>query len=181
MPLEAIRRKAPPPTKGRVLVIDDEVEISAKASKLLLDMEGYEVDLAQNAAEGEFTNWNARLRSGAARPDDAGPLRHGGAAGGARARPRDADLHDHGVRIGGSRGHALKARRQRLLLQALGQREADDRDRAHDRRPAAGIREHQLKRALKQRYSFPNIIGKSERMVRCWTWWRRWRPAARPF
>jgi len=37
-----------------------------------------------------------------------------------------------------------------------------------------------LKRALKQRYSFPNIIGKSERMVRMWTWWPRWLPAAPP-
>ncbi len=58
-------------------------------------------------------------------------------------------------------------RRQRLFLEALGQRKAADRDRSHDRRTAAwSARIPQLKRALKQRYSFPNIIGKSERMLR---------------
>src|SRR5208282_1032529 len=39
-------------TKGRVLVIDDEVEIR-ESLEALLDMEGYEVELAANAAEGE--------------------------------------------------------------------------------------------------------------------------------
>ena len=62
--------------------------------------------------------------------------------------------------------HALKTGRQRLLLEAVGQREADHRDRPHDRAAAPGDENTQLKRALKQRYSFPNIIGKSERMVR---------------
>ena len=35
----------------------------------------------------------------------------------------------------------------------------------------------QLKRALKQRYSFPNIVGKSERMLRVLDLVRRSRPA----
>ena len=60
-----------------------------------------------------------------------------------------------------------EARRQRLFLEALGQREAADRDRAHDLASAGwSARTSQLKRALKQRYSFPNIVGKSERMLR---------------
>ena len=36
----------------RILVIDDEIEIR-ESLEALLDLEGYEVDLAQNAAEGE--------------------------------------------------------------------------------------------------------------------------------
>src|ERR1035441_4256548 len=38
-------------TKARVLVIDDEIEIR-ESLELLLNMEGYAVDLAQNATEG---------------------------------------------------------------------------------------------------------------------------------
>ena len=38
--------------KGRVLVVDDEVEIR-ESLEALLDLEGYQVDLAANAAEGE--------------------------------------------------------------------------------------------------------------------------------
>ena len=62
--------------------------------------------------------------------------------GSPRARPRDADLHDHRLRLGGSRGARAEAGRQRLFLQALGQREAADRDRPHDRAAAPRIREH---------------------------------------
>ena len=63
-------------------------------------------------------------------------------AGGPQARPRDPHLHDHGLRLRGSCRQRLEAGRQRLLLQALGQREADHRDRPHDRAAAARIREH---------------------------------------
>src|ERR1035441_10052412 len=38
--------------RGRVLVVDDEVEIR-ESLEALLDLEGYQVDLAANAAEGE--------------------------------------------------------------------------------------------------------------------------------
>jgi len=47
----AARDKAPA-SKGRVLVVDDEAEIR-ESLEALLDLEGYQVDLAQNAAEGE--------------------------------------------------------------------------------------------------------------------------------
>ena len=40
------------PAKGRVLVVDDEVEIR-ESLEALLDLEGYQVDLAANALEGE--------------------------------------------------------------------------------------------------------------------------------
>jgi DNA-binding NtrC family response regulator len=39
----------------------------------------------------------------------------------------------------------------------------------------------QLKRALKQRYNFPNIVGKSDKMLKAvWTWSRRWRRRVPP-
>src|ERR1019366_5891911 len=38
--------------KGRILVIDDEADIR-ESLETLLDFEGYHVDLAENAAEGE--------------------------------------------------------------------------------------------------------------------------------
>ena len=134
---------------------------------MLLDHGRLHVELAVDGAEGLHKLDKSQLRPGAARPDDAGPVRHGSAAEMRAARPRDADLHDHRLRLGGGRGGRAQGRRERLLLQALGQREAADRDRPHDRARRRLERENtHLKRALKQRYSFPNIIGKSERMLR---------------
>src|SRR5437879_19805 len=46
------RERMPGAIKGRVLVIDDEADIR-ESLETLLDLEGYEVDLAQNGAEGE--------------------------------------------------------------------------------------------------------------------------------
>ena len=88
-------------------------------------------------------------------------------AGGPRERDRETPIFmitAYGSVEAAVRG--AETRRQRLFLQALGQREADHRDRPHDRAAPARVENTQLKRALKQRYSFPNIIGKSERMVR---------------
>jgi len=54
---------------------------------------------------------------------------------------------------------ALK-RAPTTISQAVGQRKTADRDRSHDRKAARLERENtELKRALKQRYSFPNIVG----------------------
>jgi hypothetical protein len=97
-------------------------------------------------------------------------LRHGSAARSARARCRYADLHDHRVWVGGSGGERAEARRERLFFEALGQRKAADRDRPDDRAARLERENTELKRALKQRYSFPNIIGKSERMLRILDW-----------
>ena len=44
--------RVPGPSRGRVLIIDDEAEIR-ESLELLLGMEGYEVDLAENGIEGE--------------------------------------------------------------------------------------------------------------------------------
>src|SRR5260370_35296484 len=46
------RERMPGASKGRILIIDDEIEIR-ESLETLLDLEGYEVDLAQNGLEGE--------------------------------------------------------------------------------------------------------------------------------
>ena len=56
--------------------------------------------------------------------------------------------------------------RDQLHPEALGQREAAGRHRAAVARRRAEEENVQLKRALKQRYNFQNIIGKSEPMLR---------------
>src|SRR3981081_2850538 len=46
------RERTPGASRGRILVIDDEIDIR-ESLETLLDLEGYEVDLAQNGPEGE--------------------------------------------------------------------------------------------------------------------------------
>jgi DNA-binding NtrC family response regulator len=152
-------------SKGRVLVIDDEVEIR-ESLEALLDLEGYEVDLAQNAAEGE-----RRLESRAydlvlldlMMPDKSGMevLRD--------VRERDRHTPIFMITAYGTVEAAVQAVKlgandylpkpwdnEKLLIEIdrviAGQRLIDENT--------------QLKRALKQRYSFPNIVGKSDRMLR---------------
>jgi DNA-binding NtrC family response regulator len=152
-------------SKGRILVIDDEIEIR-ESLEALLQMEGYEVDLAQNAAEGE-----RRFESRAydlvlldlMMPDKSGMevLRD--------VRERDRHTPIFMITAYGTVEAAVQAVKlgandylpkpwdnEKLLIEIdriiAGQRLIDENT--------------QLKRALKQRYSFPNIIGKSERMLR---------------
>src|SRR5579883_2699482 len=152
-------------SKGRVLVIDDEVEIR-ESLEALLDLEGYEVDLAQNAAEGE-----RRLESRAydlvlldlMMPDKSGMevLRD--------VRERDRHTPIFMITAYGTVEAAVQAVKlgandylpkpwdnEKLLIEIdrviAGQRLIDENT--------------QLKRALKQRYNFTNIIGKGERMLR---------------
>jgi DNA-binding NtrC family response regulator len=152
-------------TKGRILVIDDESEIR-ESLEALLELEGYEVDLAQNAWEGE-----RRLESRAydlvlldlMMPDKSGMevLRD--------VRERDRHTPIFMITAYGTVEAAVQAVKlgandylpkpwdnEKLLIEIdrviAGQRLIDENT--------------QLKRALKQRYSFPNIIGKSDRMLR---------------
>jgi DNA-binding NtrC family response regulator len=151
--------------KGRVLVIDDEADIRESLETLLV-LEGYAVDLAQNAAEG--------LRSLDSRaydlvlldlmmPDRSGMdvLRE--------VRERDHETPIFLITAYGSVEAAVEALKsgandyfskpwdnEKLLIEI-------DRMIAGNRLEREN---RQLKRALKQRYSFPNIIGKSERMLR---------------
>ncbi len=151
--------------KGRILVVDDESDIR-ESLHYLLSHEGYSVDLAQNGQEG--------LRKAGAvgydlllldlmMPDRSGMevLRE--------VRDRDSETPVFMITAYGSTEIAVEALKagasdyfskpwdnEKLLVEI---------DRMISKRRLE--RENaQLKRALKQRYSFPNIVGKSERMLR---------------
>jgi DNA-binding NtrC family response regulator len=152
-------------SKGRILVIDDEAEIR-ESLETLLDLEGYQTDLAANGAEGE-----RKLESRAydlvlldlMMPDKSGMevLRD--------VRERDrytpifmitaygtVEAAVQAVKLGANDYLAKPWDNEKLLIEIdrviAGQRLIDENT--------------QLKRAMKQRYSFPNIVGKSDRMLR---------------
>ena len=167
---ETILKPGEPPTlpedgKGRVLVIDDEADIRESLETLLV-LEGYAVDLAQNAAEGlralDSRAYDLVLLD-LMMPDRSGMdvLRE--------VRERDQETPIFLITAYGSVEAAVEALKsgandyfskpwdnEKLLIEI-------DRMIAGNRLEREN---RQLKRALKQRYSFPNIIGKSERMLR---------------
>src|SRR6266550_2674724 len=147
-------------SKGKVLVIDDEADIR-EGLELLLTTEGYSVELAQNATEGlhklETHGFDLMM------PDRSGMevLQE--------VRERDRETPIFMITAYGSVEAAVDALKlgandyfskpwdnEKLIIEI---------DRMIARRNLEWENTH-LKRALKQRYSFPNIIGKSERMVR---------------
>ena len=151
--------------KGRVLVIDDDDDIR-ESLDTLLGTEGYGVDVAATAAEG-FRQLESRgydlVLLDLMMPDRSGMemLKE--------IRERDRETPIALITAYGSVEVAVEALKsgandyfskpwdnEKLLLEIS--------------RMIAGRRLErenvQLKRALKQRYSFPNIVGKSERMVR---------------
>jgi DNA-binding NtrC family response regulator len=152
-------------TKGVILVVDDEADIR-ESLEALLGLEGYSVDLAQNAAEGlhklENRGYDLVLLD-LMMPDRSGMevLKE--------VRERDTDTPIFMITAYGSVEAAVMALKygandyfskpwdnEKLVIEI-------------QRMIAARRLEYEnthLKRALKQRYSFPNIIGKSERMVR---------------
>src|SRR5580700_9170315 len=151
--------------KGRILVVDDEADIR-ESLETLLCLEGYTVELAQNGAEGlrraESANYDIVLLD-LMMPDRSGMevLRE--------IRDRDTETPVFMITAYGSVEVAVNALKngandyfskpwdnEKLLLEI-------DRMIAHSRLARENT---QLKRALKQQYSFPNIIGKNERMLR---------------
>src|SRR5947209_10241765 len=151
--------------RGKILVIDDEADIR-EGLEALLSMEGYSVDLAQNATEGlhklETRGYDLVLLD-LMMPDKSGMQVL------AETRERDRETPIFMITAYGSVEAAVKALKlgandyfskpwdnEKLIIEI---------DRMIDRRRLEYENTH-LKRALKQRYSFPNIIGKSERMVR---------------
>jgi DNA-binding NtrC family response regulator len=164
---EALPLDVPLPnsSKGRILVVDDEADIR-ESLETLLDLEGFRVDLAQNATEGlrkiENGSYDIILLD-LMMPDRSGMevLRE--------VRERDTDTPIFMITAYGSVEVAVNALKagandyfskpwdnEKLLIEI-------DRMIAQSRLERENT---QLKRALKQRYSFPNIIGKSERMLR---------------
>src|SRR5580692_5210952 len=165
MPLEMTFPTTATSTKGNVLVIDDEVDIR-EGLELLLITEGYSVELAQNATEGlhklETHGYDLVLLD-LMMPDRSGMevLEE--------VRERDRETPIFMITAYGSVEAAVDALKlgandyfskpwdnEKLIIEI---------DRMIARRRLEYENTH-LKRALKQRYSFPNIIGKSERMVR---------------
>ncbi len=152
-------------TKGRILVIDDEADIRESLEALLL-LENYFVDMAPNATEGlkrlETSSYDLVLLD-LMMPDRSGMevLKE--------VRERDTITPIFMITAYGSVEVAVNALKagandyfskpwdnEKLLIEI-------------DRMIARGRLEREnteLKRALKQRYSFPNIVGKSERMLR---------------
>jgi DNA-binding NtrC family response regulator len=154
-----------PGPKGKVLVVDDELDIR-ESLEILLSSEGYSVDQAQNAAEGlqrmEVSGYDLVLldlmmpdRSGmdvlqeVRQHDRETPIFMITAYGSVEAAV-------HALKLGANDYFSKPWDNEKLLIEI---------DRMIVRRRLEYENTH-LKRALKQRYSFPNIIGKSDRMVR---------------
>ena len=154
-----------PPERRRILVIDDEVDIR-ESLELLLTGENYFVELAENATTGlrrfETGSYDLVLLD-LMMPDRSGMEVL------ADIRERDKETPVFLLTAYGSVEVAVRALKsgandyfakpwdnEKLLIEI-------------DRMISKGRLERentQLKRALKQRYSFPNIVGKSERMIR---------------
>src|SRR5712671_5119271 len=152
-------------TRGRILVIDDEPDIR-ESLELLLSSENYRVELAANATEGlkrlEGSAYDLVLLD-LMMPDKSGlqVLEE--------VRERDRDTPIFMITAYGSVEGAVEALKrgasdyfpkpwdnEKLLIEI-------------DRMISARRLEREnteLKRALRQRYSFPNIVGKSERMLK---------------
>ncbi len=150
---------------GSVLIIDDEAAIR-ESLQTLLEIEGYEVETAMDGAEGL-----ARL---AERPFDlvlldfALPERNGIEIL-QDIRERDSELAVIMITAYGTVENAVNA--MQAGATNFIQKPWDNEKLLADVRTAVGRRRAEeevvhLKRALKERYSFENIIGKSEAMLR---------------
>jgi DNA-binding NtrC family response regulator len=155
----------PPPAKGKILVVDDEADIR-EGLELLLTSEGYTADLAENGTEG--------LRKMSERAYDLVLLDLmmpdlSGMEVIERVRQRDretpifmitaygsVEAAVHALKLGANDYFSKPWDNEKLIIE-IGRMISGRRLESENT---------QLKRALKQRYSFPNIIGKSERMVR---------------
>jgi DNA-binding NtrC family response regulator len=152
--------------KGKILVVDDELDIREGLYDLLTLEGGYSVELAHNGTQGiqkiESASYDLVLLD-LMMPDMSGMdvLSH--------VRKTDTETPIFMITAYGSVEAAVDALKlgandyfskpwdnEKLLIEI---------DRMIQRRLLEYENTH-LKRALKQRYSFPNIIGKSERMVR---------------
>ncbi|MFB3776283.1 MAG: sigma-54-dependent transcriptional regulator [Bryobacteraceae bacterium] len=165
MPEQAVAESYPITTKGRILIVDDEADIRESLGYLLTE-EGYLADTAVNAADGlrkyEAGGYDLLLLD-LMMPDRSGleVLRE--------IRQKDRETPVLVITAYGSvpvAVEALKAgandffekpwKNEKLLLEierTISKRRLEDENL-------------QLKRTLKQRYSFLNIVGKGDRMVR---------------
>src|SRR6266487_3772695 len=154
-----------PSPAGLVLIIDDEAEIR-ESLQTLLELEGYEVETAANGEQGL-----AKLGD---RPFDlllldlALPDRNGIELL-PEIRDRDPDLGVIMITAYGTVENAVRA--MQAGATNFVQKPWDNEKLLADVRAAVGRRRAeeeniQLKRALKQRYNFEHIVGKSEPMLK---------------
>ena len=156
---------SPSETKGDILVVDDEVDIR-EGLELLLSSEGFKVTLAQNGTEG-IEKMDAHLYDlvllDLMMPDRSGM----DVLAEIRTRDRETPIFMitaygsveaavEALKLGGNDYFSKPWDNEKLLIE-IGRMIALRRQEYENTH---------LKRALKERYSFPNIIGKSERMVR---------------
>src|SRR6202140_893806 len=154
----------PSPT-GSVLIIDDEAEIR-ESLQTLLEMEGFEVDTAVSGEDG--------LSQMADRPFDLVLLDL--TLPGRNGMEILSEIHSHDARLPvimitayGTVENAVRAMQSGAAN--FVQKPWDNEKLLADVRAAVGWRRAeeenvQLKRALKQRYNFENIVGKSEPMLK---------------
>ncbi len=156
----------PAPAKGRILIVDDEVDIRESLEALLTYDGNYTVEMAVNGTEGlkklESSSYDIVLLD-LMMPDRSGMevLEE--------VRQRDQETPIFMITAYGSLEVAVEALKrgandyfskpwdnEKLLIEI---------ERMIAKRRLETENRH-LKRALKQRYAFPNIIGKSDRMLR---------------
>src|ERR1022692_4743210 len=164
--------------KGRVLVVDDELDIR-EGLETLLHLEGYSVDLAANGTEGlrkiESRAYDMVLLD-LMMPDRSGMdvLRD------VRGRDRETPIFMitaygsveaavEALKLGASDYFSKPWDNEKLLIEI---------DRMISKRRLEYENTH-LKRALKQRYSFPTSSARATACCACSTWWGRW-PGAPP-
>ncbi|MBV9266516.1 MAG: sigma-54-dependent Fis family transcriptional regulator [Acidobacteriaceae bacterium] len=153
------------PDRRRILVIDDEADIR-ESLELLLTGEGYLVELAENAAAG-LHRFDAGVYDlvllDLMMPDRSGMDVL------ADIRDRDKETPIFMLTAYGSVEVAVRALKSGANDYFAKPWDNDKLLIEIDRMISKGHLERentQLKRALKQRYAFPNIVGKSDRMIR---------------
>ena len=153
------------PPKGKILVVDDEADIR-ESLEVLLDMEGFLVDLAVDGGDGLRKLQKARydlVLLDLMLPDRSGM----DVLSDIRAKDHETpiimltaygsvEVAVNAIKAGANDYFSKPWDNEKLLIEIghmIQKTRLEDENR-------------HLKRALKQRYSFPNIVGKSERMLR---------------
>lgn len=155
----------PTAPKGRILIIDDEEDIR-ESLETLLTLEGYTVELAPLATEGlrrmEQSTYDLVLLD-LMMPDKSGMEVLAEVRQRDRATPiflitayGSIDVAVQALKSGANDYFSKPWDNEKLLLEMERQIAKNQLERENT----------ELKRALKQRYSFPNIVGKSERMLK---------------
>jgi DNA-binding NtrC family response regulator len=155
----------PTAPKGRILIIDDEEDIR-ESLETLLTLEGYTVELAPLANAGlrrmEQSTYDLVLLD-LMMPDKSGMEVLAEVRQRDRATPiflitayGSIDVAVQALKSGANDYFSKPWDNEKLLLEIERQIAKNQLERENT----------ELKRALKQRYSFPNIVGKSERMLK---------------